>query len=114
MTAIIQHTPIVNRRKRKRRRRQDKSAVFARLVLDEHVRGDVGIVSEDLYNELFPSQDQRKWLHQIRVIQAANNSIKRMKQMVMVPSVYPTLHILRYPRKPPSHPSTKLAGQLCL
>ncbi|KFY01209.1 hypothetical protein O988_02860 [Pseudogymnoascus sp. VKM F-3808] len=59
MTAIIQHTPIVNRRKRKRRRRQDKSAVFARLVLDEHVRGDVGIVSEDLYNELFPSQDQQ-------------------------------------------------------
>ncbi|KFY87360.1 hypothetical protein V500_07005 [Pseudogymnoascus sp. VKM F-4518 (FW-2643)] len=59
MTAIIQHTPIANRRKRKRRRRQDKSAVFARLVLDEHVRGDVGIVSEDLYNELFPSHDQQ-------------------------------------------------------
>ncbi|OBT95059.1 peroxisomal assembly protein [Pseudogymnoascus verrucosus] len=58
MSAVIQHTPIANRRKRKRRRRQDKSAVFARLVLDEHVRGDVGIVSEDLYNELFPAQDQ--------------------------------------------------------
>lgn len=79
MTAIIQHTPIVNRRKRKRRRRQDKSAVFARLVLDEHVRGDVGIVSEDLYNELFPSQDQRKSLHQIRVIQPTNVAVKKKK-----------------------------------
>lgn len=58
MAVIIQHTPIVNRRKRKRRRRQDKSAVFARLVLDEHVKGDVGIVSEDLFNELFPTPDQ--------------------------------------------------------
>mgnify|MGYP001590113671 FL=1 len=73
--------------------------MFARLVLDEHVRGDVGIVSEDLYNELFPSQDQRKWLLQIQVIQATNNAVKKMKQMAMDQSAYPTLHTLRYPRK---------------
>ncbi|KAK4185518.1 hypothetical protein QBC35DRAFT_503448 [Podospora australis] len=50
------------RRRRVRRRRQDKAAVSARLVLDDHVRSDVGIVSEDLYAELFPhlqeSQDE--------------------------------------------------------
>ncbi|PBP17456.1 Peroxisomal biogenesis factor 6 [Diplocarpon rosae] len=44
-------------RKRKRRR-QDKSSISARLVLDEHVRGDVGILSEDLFAELFPALAQ--------------------------------------------------------
>ncbi|KAK4150351.1 hypothetical protein C8A00DRAFT_18096 [Chaetomidium leptoderma] len=42
------------RRRRPRRRRQDKSALSARLVLDDHVKTDVGIVSEDLFAELFP------------------------------------------------------------
>lgn len=41
-------------RKRKRRRRQDKQATRARLVLDDHVKGDIGILSEDLFAELFP------------------------------------------------------------
>lgn len=41
-------------RKRKRRR-QDKPAITARLVLDDHVKGDVGIMSEDLFAELFPA-----------------------------------------------------------
>ncbi|KAK2068998.1 hypothetical protein P8C59_003608 [Phyllachora maydis] len=36
------------------RKRQDKPAVTARLVLDEHVQSDVGIVSEDLFADLFP------------------------------------------------------------
>ncbi|RFU30058.1 hypothetical protein B7463_g6293, partial [Scytalidium lignicola] len=42
-------------RKRKRRRRQDKAAIAARLVLDDHVKGDVGIISEDLFADLFPA-----------------------------------------------------------
>jgi hypothetical protein len=42
------------RRRRVRRRRQDKSALAARLVLDDHVKTDVGIVSEDVFAELFP------------------------------------------------------------
>ncbi len=42
------------RRRRARRRRQDKPALSARLVLDDHVKTDVGIVSEDLFAELFP------------------------------------------------------------
>jgi peroxin-6 len=46
--------PIPQSRKRKRRR-QDKSAISARLVLDDHVKGDVGILSEDLFAELLPS-----------------------------------------------------------
>jgi hypothetical protein len=42
------------RTRRLRRRRQDKPALTARLVLDDHIKTDVGIVSEDLFAELFP------------------------------------------------------------
>ncbi|OLN82019.1 Peroxisomal biogenesis factor 6 [Colletotrichum chlorophyti] len=43
------------RNKRSRRRRLDKPALSARLVLDDHdVKGDVGILSEDLFADLFP------------------------------------------------------------
>lgn len=41
-------------RKRRRRRRQDKLPISARLALDDHVRRDVGILSEDLFADLFP------------------------------------------------------------
>ncbi|KAI0013490.1 peroxisomal biogenesis factor 6 [Xylariaceae sp. FL0662B] len=41
-------------RKRRRRRRQDKPAISARLVLDDHVKGDIGILSDDLFADLFP------------------------------------------------------------
>jgi len=47
----------INPRKRKRRRRQDKPAINARLVLDDHVKGDIGILSEDLFKDLFPTVD---------------------------------------------------------
>ncbi|CAK7265553.1 peroxisomal assembly protein [Sporothrix epigloea] len=43
-----------HRHRRRRRRRLDKPPVNARLVLDDHVRGDVGILSEDLFADLFP------------------------------------------------------------
>ena len=51
------HPTVVPHRKRKRRR-EDKSAIDARLVLDDHVKGDVGILSEDLFAELFPTATQ--------------------------------------------------------
>ncbi|KAG9238254.1 hypothetical protein BJ875DRAFT_63061 [Amylocarpus encephaloides] len=54
---MAEHIPISAHRKRKRRR-QDKSSITARLVLDDHVRGDVGILSEDLYADLFPAASQ--------------------------------------------------------
>ncbi|OAA61054.1 ATPase, AAA-type, core [Niveomyces insectorum RCEF 264] len=47
-----------SRRRGRRRRRQDKPALAARLVLDDHVRGDVGILSEDLFADLFPHLHQ--------------------------------------------------------
>ncbi|ETS87396.1 Peroxisomal biogenesis factor 6 [Pestalotiopsis fici W106-1] len=40
--------------RRRRRRRQDKPSIPARLVLDDHVKGDVGILSDDLFADLFP------------------------------------------------------------
>ncbi|KAK6864959.1 peroxisomal biogenesis factor 6 [Apiospora arundinis] len=46
--------PLAPPRRRQRRRRQDKPSITARLVLDEEVKGDVGIVSDDLFADLFP------------------------------------------------------------
>jgi len=40
-------------RKRRRRRRVDRPAVSARLLLDDRLRGEVGVLSEDLWEELF-------------------------------------------------------------
>ena len=45
---------VADTRRRRRRRRQDKPPVSARLVLDDQIKGDVGILSEDLFRELFP------------------------------------------------------------
>ncbi len=45
---------IIASRKRQRRRRHDRPAVSARVLLDERIKGDVGILSEDLFNDLFP------------------------------------------------------------
>ena len=56
--AIAERITIPHHRKRKRRRRQDKSSVSARLVLDDHVKDDVGILSEDLFADLFPAVAQ--------------------------------------------------------
>ncbi|KAJ8119239.1 hypothetical protein ONZ43_g3773 [Nemania bipapillata] len=44
--------------RRRRRRRQDKPPISARLVLDDHVKGDVGILSDDLFADLFPHLQQ--------------------------------------------------------
>ncbi|TGJ79891.1 hypothetical protein E0Z10_g8872 [Xylaria hypoxylon] len=45
---------------RRRRRRQDKPPISARLVLDDHVKGDVGILSDDLFADLFPHLQQHE------------------------------------------------------
>ncbi|KAJ4343193.1 peroxisomal assembly protein [Didymella glomerata] len=43
----------VNPRKRRRRRRLDRPAISARLLLDERLKGEVGVLSEDLFVDLF-------------------------------------------------------------
>ncbi|KAG9241396.1 hypothetical protein BJ878DRAFT_447608 [Calycina marina] len=55
---MAQHASLASSTKKRKRRRQDKSAIVARLVLDDHVKGDVGILSEDLFAELFPAAAQ--------------------------------------------------------
>ena len=52
--AVGEQIPLSPLRKRKRRR-HDKPAISARLVLDDHVKGDIGILSEDLFADLFPA-----------------------------------------------------------
>ncbi|KAK5174430.1 peroxisomal assembly protein [Saxophila tyrrhenica] len=43
--------------KRKRRRRADKPAISARLYLDSNLKGEVGVLSEDLLQDLYPSRE---------------------------------------------------------
>ncbi|KAL1626917.1 peroxisomal assembly protein [Diplodia seriata] len=42
------------RRRRRRRRRQDKPAISARLLPDDRLKGEVGVLSDDLFQDLFP------------------------------------------------------------
>ncbi|KAI9764498.1 MAG: peroxisomal assembly protein [Geoglossum simile] len=44
----------IHRRKRRRRRRPDRPAISAGLLLNEQLKGDIGVLSEDLWVELFP------------------------------------------------------------
>ncbi|OAA71325.1 peroxisomal biogenesis factor 6 [Cordyceps fumosorosea ARSEF 2679] len=41
-------------RRKIRRRRADKPAITSRLILDDHIKSDVGILSADLFADLFP------------------------------------------------------------
>ncbi len=43
--------------KRKRRRRADKPAISARLYLDNNLKGEAGVLSEDLLRDLHPGRD---------------------------------------------------------
>ncbi|KAL7818482.1 AAA domain-containing protein [Trichoderma gracile] len=52
--AVSDGAPVVSHKRRIRRRRQDKPAITARLVLDDRTKGDVGILSDDLFADLFP------------------------------------------------------------
>ena len=63
--------PMPHHRKRKRRR-QDKSAITARLVLDDHVKGDVGILSEDLFADLFLATAESKLRELFTALKGAN------------------------------------------
>jgi peroxin-6 len=42
------------RKRRRRRRRLDRPAISARLLLDDRIKGEVGVLSEDLFTDLFP------------------------------------------------------------
>ncbi|KAK1957618.1 ATPase [Colletotrichum sublineola] len=54
-TSELAPPSLAKRNRRSRRRRQDKPPIAARLILDDHdVRGDVGILSQDLFTDLFP------------------------------------------------------------
>ncbi|MBE7179741.1 MAG: hypothetical protein INR71_00780 [Terriglobus roseus] len=41
-------------RKRKRRRRLNRPSISARLLLDERMKDEVGVLSGDLFADLFP------------------------------------------------------------
>ena len=45
------------RKRRRRRRRQDRPAISAHLLPDTGLKGDLGVLSEDLFADLFPGAD---------------------------------------------------------
>lgn len=53
------------RRRRRRRRRQDKPAISARLLPDERLKGEVGLLSEDLFHDLFPAAARSSGMPQL-------------------------------------------------
>lgn len=56
MASVSYDTAHVKRRRRdpRRRRVNNRNPVSAKLVLDHHIQGDVGILSDDLAVDLFP------------------------------------------------------------
>ena len=52
-----------NPRKRRRRRRADRPAISARLLLDERMKGEIGVLSEDLFADFFPGCEQSSSAH---------------------------------------------------
>ena len=42
------------RKRRRRRRRLDRPAISARLLLDDRIQGEAGVLSQDLFADLFP------------------------------------------------------------
>ncbi|KAI0137009.1 peroxisomal biogenesis factor 6 [Xylariales sp. AK1849] len=82
-------------RKRRRRRRQDKPSIPVRLVLDDHVKGDVGILSDDLFADLFPhlsnqqngenESNQITELYHVAIAPWTPNSTPRRSSWTIVP-----------------------------
>ena len=85
------------RRRRPRRRRQDKPALSARLVLDDHVKTDVGIVSEDLFAELFPHLLDR-WSSRFLPQHSCSTASSLVANYHVQSSRQPSL---QYPESPP-------------
>jgi hypothetical protein len=46
------------RRRRRRKRRHDRIPISAHLLLDERLKEDVGVLSEDLFADLFPGNSR--------------------------------------------------------
>lgn len=42
--------------RKRRRRKANKSPISARLFLDDRIKGNVGVLSEDLITDLFPEE----------------------------------------------------------
>jgi hypothetical protein len=82
MTAKHQDGP-VDQLKRKRRkvirgRVHARAPIAARLVLDSHLRGDVGVLSDDLAKDLFSGLDRVGELHR--------NAVGRAKLIQRMPA----------------------------
>ncbi|KAE8856373.1 hypothetical protein PTNB73_09638 [Pyrenophora teres f. teres] len=77
------HNGAVHPRKRRRRRRLDRPPISARLLLDDRMKGEVGILSEDLFNDLFPAAKGKT--------AGANGETDRVQHVAITPWLPSTL-----------------------
>ncbi|KAF4415112.1 peroxisomal biogenesis factor 6 [Fusarium acutatum] len=75
---------LTSNRRKNRRRRQDKPAITAKLVLDDHIKSDVGIVSEDIFRDLFPH------LGNAQLYQGATEDVHHIAIAPWIPNANPT------------------------
>lgn len=60
MTTAANSAEAASPRHKIRRRRADKPAITSRLILDDHIKSDIGILSDDLFTDLFPHLRESK------------------------------------------------------
>ncbi|KHO00640.1 Peroxisomal biogenesis factor 6 [Metarhizium album ARSEF 1941] len=91
--AVSDSLKVASRRSAARRRRQDKPAISARLVLDDQTKSDVGIISEDLFSDLFPrlrggtDEDVPDQIHHIALSPWSPNAVPAETPWSIVPVV---------------------------
>ena len=69
---VNNHAFSINRRRR-RRRKQDKPPISAHLLLDDRLNGEIGILSEDLFADLFPVRGHRLGIPSSILVQRRGN-----------------------------------------
>jgi hypothetical protein len=62
--------------KKRRRRHYDQRPLLASFVLDDSLRGNVGVVSEDIWNELVAFQDEDCGMIPVRMHRKKSSNIR--------------------------------------
>ncbi|KAJ4162683.1 peroxisomal assembly protein [Fusarium falciforme] len=81
---------VTSAKRRNRRRRQDKPSIAAKLILDDHIKSDVGIVSEDIFHDLFPNTSDgaaQNNIHHIAIAPWAPNASPADSPWSIVPII---------------------------
>ncbi|KAF1832379.1 peroxin 6 [Decorospora gaudefroyi] len=76
---------VIHPRKRRRRRRLDRPPISARLLLDDGIKGEVGVLSEHLFNDLFPGSRSRSAGMASECIEGEGQDSDRVRHVAITP-----------------------------